>query len=287
LLLRNKPEKLLEVGVAAGASAIVMLNAIKDNPNAALYSIDYAESYIRDTKQRSGYFVDNYPELKNKFHLYTGGLALRFLDEIGGGIDFCFIDTVHSNPGEILDFLFVLPYLKDDALVVFHDTKLQTNIAMSLNKWEITNNLLISAIFGKIMIQGNFSRSADEVEYPSEKGITYFPNITAVRLCKETKEHLCSIFNLLTIKWEYCPSIDEEKEIISFFSRFYSKYYIDYMKDVFCYERKYSVYKRPFAMKLFKPVLSAVAGLFSAGFRKTIRKILGKRISGLIYKVIR
>ncbi|MDR2659106.1 MAG: class I SAM-dependent methyltransferase [Spirochaetaceae bacterium] len=200
LLLRNKPEKLLEAGVAAGASAIVMLNAIKDNPNAALYSIDYSEKCISDAKQKSGYFVDNYPELKDKFHLYTGGLALRFLDEIGGGIDFCFIDTVHFNPGEILDFLFVLPYLKDDALVVFHDTKLQTNIAMSLNKWEITNNLLISAIFGKTIVQGNFSRSANEIEYPSEQGITYFPNITAVRLCKETREHLYNIFNLLTIK---------------------------------------------------------------------------------------
>ncbi|MDR1147367.1 MAG: class I SAM-dependent methyltransferase [Spirochaetaceae bacterium] len=287
LVLRKKPVKLLEVGVAAGGSAIVMLNAIKDDPNAELHSIDYAERCISDTRLRSGYFVDEYPYLKDKFNLYTGGLALSFLDKIGGGIDFCFIDTVHSNPGEILDFLFVLPYLKDDALVVFHDTKLQTNLEFSLNKWELTNNLLTSAIFGKLLIQGNFTRSDDEIEYPSKYGITYFPNITAIKICKETKERLYSIFNLLTIKWEYCPSIDEEKEIINFFARFYNKYYIDYMNDVFCYERKFHAYKPAFVDKLLRPFLRIIAGIFNADIRKKVRKILGKNLSSQIYKILR
>jgi predicted O-methyltransferase YrrM len=50
LILRTNPKKLLEVGVSAGGSSIVMLNAIKDISNAALYSIDYAERHY------------NYPE---------------------------------------------------------------------------------------------------------------------------------------------------------------------------------------------------------------------------------
>jgi predicted O-methyltransferase YrrM len=287
LALRDKPVKLLEIGTAAGGSSIIMLNAIKDDPGSRLYSIDYSDFCITENKEKSGYFVDEYPDLKPKFQIYTGALACRFLDKIGGGIDFCFIDTVHSNPGEILDFLFALPYLKDDALVVFHDTKLQTYISISMNRWEITNNLLVSAIFGKVFIQGNFTRSENAVEYPSEHGITYFPNITAIRICKETKERLYSIFNLLTIKWMYSPSLDEEKEIIDFFSKHYNKYYVDYTKDVFCYERKFSVYEPPFIKKLAGKITRKIISLFSGKFRKKIRKLLGTKISNAILGMVR
>jgi hypothetical protein len=287
-VLRNKPVKLLEIGTASGGSAIVMLNAIKDDPAARLYSIDYSEFCISDIRLKSGYFVDEYPDLKAKFQIYTGGMAYRFLDAIGSGIDFCFIDTVHSNPGEILDFLFALPYLDDGALIVFHDTKLQTYISLPMNRWEITNNLLVSAIFGKVFIQGNFTRSENAVEYPSEHGITYFPNITAIRICKETKEHLYSIFNLLTIKWTYSPSFDEETEIIDFFSKHYNKYYVDYTKDVFCYERKFSVYKQPsFIKKLAGKITRKIISLFSGKFRKKIRILLGPKISNVILGLVR
>ena len=32
-----------------------------------------------------------------------------------------FIDSGHYEPGEILDFLMVLPFLKEEAIVIFHD----------------------------------------------------------------------------------------------------------------------------------------------------------------------
>jgi hypothetical protein len=147
--------------------------------------------------------------------------------------------------------------------------------------------LLISAIFGKPLIQGNFTRSDNEIEYPSKHGITCLPNITAVKINKTTKEHLYAIFNLLTIKWEYCPSMDEETEIINFFARFYNEYYIDYMNDVFNYERKFCVYKAPFTWKLLRSPLREIAGIFNSDSRKTIKKILGKRLSNLISKMAR
>ena len=31
------------------------------------------------------------------------------------------IDSAHYEPGEIIDFLMVLPFLKEEALVSFHD----------------------------------------------------------------------------------------------------------------------------------------------------------------------
>jgi hypothetical protein len=100
--------------------------------------------------------VDNYSYLKEKWKLYTGGLALKFIQEIGNEIDFCLIDTRHVNPGEILDFLMVLPYLSENCIVVFHDVNLHTNRGKNCNDWSITTNLLTSAIYGKKYLQGNF-----------------------------------------------------------------------------------------------------------------------------------
>lgn len=126
LVLRKQPKKILELGVCSGGSSLVILNAIKNTNDAYLYSIDYNTKHYRLKDKLTGFYVDNFPELKEKWTLKTGGLALEFMEEIGGDIDFCFIDTVHSNPGEILDFLMVLPYLKKNATVVFHDINLHT-----------------------------------------------------------------------------------------------------------------------------------------------------------------
>jgi len=126
LILKNTPKKLLEIGVSSGGSSIVILNAIKNIPSAKLYSIDLKDNWYKDSGKKTGYIVDDYQYLKSKWKLFTGALALEFIEEIGRGIDFCFIDTAHYNPGEIFDILMVLPYLADDAVIVFHDVKYHT-----------------------------------------------------------------------------------------------------------------------------------------------------------------
>jgi predicted O-methyltransferase YrrM len=156
LILRNRPKKLLEIGVSAGGSSIVMLNAIKDIQSSKLYSIDYVDYYYRTFEKyhKTGYFVDNYHGLKDKWKLYTGGLSLKFIQEIGSEIDFCLIDTMHVNPGEILDVLMVLPYLSENCVIVFHDVNSHTNKGRNCSDWGITNNLLMSAIYGQKYVQG-------------------------------------------------------------------------------------------------------------------------------------
>ena len=58
----------------------------------------------------------------DKWTLYTGGITPEFIENIGSCIDFAFIDTKHVTPGEMLDWLMVLPFLKNESIVVFHDT---------------------------------------------------------------------------------------------------------------------------------------------------------------------
>ena len=229
LILREQPGKLLELGVSAGGSSIVMLNAIKDFPNAKLYSVDLNDIWYKDVKKKSGHFVDNYPQLKSKWELFTGNLALKYIDQIGDGIDFCLIDTAHMNPGEIFDFLMILPFLKDNAMVVFHDVTLHTAYSMNKNYFlgerAITTGLLMSAISGKKYLPA--SHSGD-----------LFPNIAAIKLTAQTRENLFEIFNLLTLRWHYLPTQEQERDIIDHFTKYYDKYYIDYLVSVFSHQRE-------------------------------------------------
>lgn len=231
LVLRKQPLRLLELGVCSGASALIMLNAIKNIEGAHLYSIDYNTQHYKLKDKLTGFYVDNFPQLKEKWTLKTGGLALNFMEEIGGDIDFCLIDTVHANPGEILDFLMVLPYLKKDATVVFHDTNLHCNDTETRSNWshnEFTNNMLMSAITGQKLIP------ADE---PFKSAFDFY-NIGAIQLNENTKEHIWEIFNLLTIKWCYMLKDEELEQLSSCFSEFYGGYYADYFNRVVDNQKK-------------------------------------------------
>jgi predicted O-methyltransferase YrrM len=223
LILRKKPIKLLELGVSAGGSSIVILNAIKEFDKSTLFSIDYSRQYYRDFAFESGYFVDRYSDLKSRWKLFSGGLALEFMDEIGDEIDFCLIDTVRKNPCEILDILMILPYLKDDAIVVFRNVNLYMAHYSDMRSWH-TKNLLFSALFGQKLAQKTFN--------PRNIHDARFANIGAIQLTKLTKEHIFELFNLLTIKWEYIPNDDELEKLISFFAKHYDHIYIDYFQRV-------------------------------------------------------
>ena len=93
LVLRTKPENVLELGVASGSSSIIILNALKEFPKSKLYSIDYSTPLYTDHSLKTGYFVDDYSDIldiKKQWKLYTGGLAIDFMPAIsqeclGGG----------------------------------------------------------------------------------------------------------------------------------------------------------------------------------------------------------
>lgn len=218
LILRKKPKKILELGVSEGGSSALILNAIKDFDDSFLYSIDYRENNYRFQDKKNGYYMNEYPKLKKKWKLFLGGLALNFLDEIGDGIDFCLIDTRHSNPGEILDFLMVFPYLKENATVVFHDIKLQylnlkykTDLSHLQNQF--TNNMLISTINGKKVIP--FLIQEEEPK---------FSNIGGIELNTQLIKSDCwDIFNLLTVRWEYILLKSERLALSLHYKRWYGE----------------------------------------------------------------
>lgn len=57
--------------------------------------------------------------IKHQFML--GETIASRIEEIGNGIDFVILDTMHALPGELLDFISLYPYLDKRAVIVFHD----------------------------------------------------------------------------------------------------------------------------------------------------------------------
>jgi hypothetical protein len=151
----------------------------------------------------------------------------------------------------------ILPYLKDNAIVVFHDVKYHTTSIRSQDA--ITNDLLMSSIVGKKYLQGNFIKRNNGV---------CFPNIAGVAISEQTKECIFELFNLLTIKWKYLPTESQEADIISHFERYYDKYYIEYLKDVFLYQKKYFKYNYKYNIK------------------NTIKNIIGQKNIGKIKGIL-
>ena len=76
-----------------------------------------------------------------------GDYASAFIEKIGNNIDMAYIDSAHFEPGEILDFLIVLPFLKKNAVVVFHDIANQMTKSKDRNEW--ASYIIFNAIRGK------------------------------------------------------------------------------------------------------------------------------------------
>ena len=123
LIRKIRPKKIVEIGVAYGGSSVVILNAIKDINDSKLFSIDINKKYYRLPSKDIGFIVqERFSELIFKWEKNFGGFTSEFIEKIGNEIDLVYIDTVHFSPGEMINFLEILPFLKEEAFVVLHDT---------------------------------------------------------------------------------------------------------------------------------------------------------------------
>jgi len=220
LIRTLKPRKIVEIGVARGGSSLLILNAIKDIENAKLYSIDKNIYCYIEKKKKSGYLIkEKFPELMNKWTLYTGGITSEFIESIGDGIDLVFIDTVHVTPGEMLDWLMVLPFLKEEATVIFHDAfALYFNRTITKKKIHTSNNQLLCYIRGELIL-------------PHYGDSVFFRNIGALKLEPEQTKYYYIYFLALGIQWEYMPSENEIKLMRNFFMKYYGKKYVEVFND--------------------------------------------------------
>ena len=205
--------------MSRGGSSTIILNAIKNIEGEKLYSIDKSRNCCRNRDKDTGYFVkENYPELMNKWDLNLGGITSEFIKKIGGDIDLVFIDTMHITPGEMLDWLQVLAFLKKEAFVVLHDTFFMYLGEFLKKKKNCSNNQLLTYIRGELI-------------WPSYGNSTFLHNIGALKLTKEQKKYYKQYFLALGTQWEYMPEEKDLKIMREFFIKYYGKKCVEIYDD--------------------------------------------------------
>ncbi|WP_290656224.1 class I SAM-dependent methyltransferase [Anaerovibrio sp.] len=190
-----KPRNIIEIGVSGGAGSAVILNAISDMPESHLYSFDIADKWYMDTSKDVGWVTDlMWPDDNKQWSLYTGKDVSAYVDQLNCKFDFAIIDTAHVHPVESLNFISVLPYLNDNAVVIFHDLALFTRFS-KFDKFpgmSLANKLAYDTIVGKKIEPGG----KEYLDF--NLGI---PSIGAVQISSDTRKYVDNIFNMLFFPW--------------------------------------------------------------------------------------
>lgn len=182
-----RPKKVLEIGPWEGGSSIIILNALKDIRGAKLYSVDL------DDKDFIGKCVPlHFKELAKNWKLFKGNSIAKFIESIGNNIDLVFLDSVHLEPGEILQFLVVLPFLKEEAVVIFHDIANQiTKSGPSGSRREWASYIIFNIVKGK--------------KYLPSGNTKLLKDIGAIKLARNQKRYVYDYFRALGGQWQYFP----------------------------------------------------------------------------------
>lgn len=208
-LVQNKPKKILEIGVAAGGTTQYILNNMPED--ARLFSVDISKNYYREKDKESGYIVKELcnDNIQKKWTTYLGYDIIDCIEDIGEDIDFVVIDTVHAMPGEYLSYLVVLPYLKENAVVILHDIHINyayiggshTDLdkeSIKIKSWQKNSyctTLLFSTISSnhKIILRDGIS------------------NIGGIYIDDSTRENVFDVFQSLFAAWDYYPDLNMKK----------------------------------------------------------------------------
>ena len=151
----------------------------------------------------------------------------QIIDGIGGNIDFVILDTVHSMPGEGMDFLAVLPYLKIGSVVVLHDVSLNQARAQNFNSHATT--ALFSAVAANKFL--NFVPDDGKRRY-------VYPNIAAFQINEQTAPNIENVFLTMVLRWAYLPSQGE----INLYLQHYQRHYPPELCKIFVEAVKMNLY---------------------------------------------
>ena len=111
IIRKYKPKKLVEIGIAQGGSSALILNAIKDMPNAKLFSIDKSDVWYRDKSKKVGWLVkERFQDLMDKWALYTNVNTAEIIETIGNIGLYIRISSQYKIKLPLIH-LFFIPYI--------------------------------------------------------------------------------------------------------------------------------------------------------------------------------
>ena len=215
LIKEKRPHKIVEVGISAGATTAIILKCIQLlalEDECEVFSVDISKPYYKNNGKRSGYLADELLNEEGGHFKHTFLLGKRLpevIDRIGSDVDFVILDTVHTMPGEILDFLTIFPYLKLGATVVLHD--------IALNHY---NQPTLYAYCNQVLLR---SVVADKYFMYDESTSLKYPNIGAFDINENTAQSISDVFHSMTINWAHRLDPKDFKLYCKHFERHYGK----------------------------------------------------------------
>ena len=217
-LKQFRPKKILEVGIAGGATTAIILQALEDiGEPYEMHSIDASAKFYRDRAKPSGFMAafakeKVFDNLRGKHEFHLGRFLPQIIDGIGGDIDFVILDTRHTMPGESFDFLAALPYLKIGSVVVLHDVSLHQKMSTA---WGV-KAYATCALFGAVTANKflNFVPDNGKRRY-------VYPNIAAFQINEQTALNIENVFLTMVLRWAYRPSNGEIKLYLNHYLRHY------------------------------------------------------------------
>lgn len=219
---RKKTKKIVEVGISNGGTTSCIIKTVMDfKLDSDVYGVDISKVCYRNSKYESGFLAKEVAKDLdfNKLHIFTGDVVASFLDDIAKNhdIDFLILDTTHSVPGEILEFIVCYPFLTSNATVVLHDVGMNL---ISNNTTEHATKVLFDVVSAdKYMLNLDFT------------GLS-FPNIAAFQLNNRTPDSLNSLFSSLSLSWEYLIDDLYLAKYLSFIKKYYSEAQYSYLVDL-------------------------------------------------------
>lgn len=124
LIVRHRPRRFLEIGMASGLSTGFIARFLAENGGGSLVSIDHDDTFFGDNTKPNGFLV---PELTRDIavdvELVKFCTSLE-LDRVAGDFDMAFVDANHQHPWPAIDTLALYPRLSGPRIVVHHDLRL-------------------------------------------------------------------------------------------------------------------------------------------------------------------
>lgn len=215
-----RPHKILEVGVAAGCTTAIILACLECMGISGLcevHSVDISQEFYRDREKNTGFLAEDYKkqsESNFNHYKYYGDILPNVIDKIGGDIDLVILDTVHSVPGEILDFPVLIKYMNIGSHFVLHDIFFQHYFGEK----GYSNNALFDTICGV----------NKEAPIMIEKGRP-ITNIGVIEISEDSYKYIENVFWLMTLWWRYLP----DQSQLSAYKKFYSENYPGELVQIF------------------------------------------------------
>lgn len=119
LIRRIRPKILVETGVSFGVTSSFILQALEDNGEGKLYSIDLPFQFAKENETGSLVPI----RLRHRWKLILGDSKTELSSLLNDlkRIDFLFIDGDHTYEGVKRDFLMYSPLVRKGGIIAFHD----------------------------------------------------------------------------------------------------------------------------------------------------------------------